>query len=264
MTRPPVRSRSTGSTWVPPPHAARHHAAASTTPPAAKVPAVFDRRCIPPDCVVRRLPMPNMRPPHAWSGTGVLGPAGALQPAGAPRRARCGAGFTTGCHAPICAPAAPCHARTFSARGRLPARRRPRRARCGEGFATAPGPENRRRAAPPPPCGAAAPNRPATRSRRSSRRTRAAALRRRRSEPTRPGLSTVPAGGVLPGTGPAVPLSAQPASGRGAVPRPGPRPVSVRGRPLTTARVSSTRAARPGSRSPSWRRRRRSRPATSP
>ncbi len=35
--------------------------------PVAKVPAAFERRCIPPDGVVRRLRMPNMRPPHALS-----------------------------------------------------------------------------------------------------------------------------------------------------------------------------------------------------
>ena len=42
------------------------------------------RRGIPPDCVVRRLHMPNMRPPHALSG-------GRLAALGATR------GFTTGC-----------------------------------------------------------------------------------------------------------------------------------------------------------------------
>ena len=52
--------------------------------PVAKVPAAFERRCIPPDCVVRRLHMPNMRPPHALSG-------GRLAALGATR------GFTTGC-----------------------------------------------------------------------------------------------------------------------------------------------------------------------
>ena len=49
-----------------------------------KVPAAFERRCIPPDGVVRRLRMPNMRPPHALS-------AGRLTALGAPR------GSTTGC-----------------------------------------------------------------------------------------------------------------------------------------------------------------------
>ena len=52
--------------------------------PVAKVPAAFERRCIPPDCVVRRLHMPNMRHPHALSG-------GRLAALGATR------GFTTGC-----------------------------------------------------------------------------------------------------------------------------------------------------------------------
>ena len=52
--------------------------------PVVKVPAAFERRCIPPDGVVRRLRMPNMRPPHALS-------AGRLAALGAPR------GSTTGC-----------------------------------------------------------------------------------------------------------------------------------------------------------------------
>ena len=53
--------------------------------PVAKVPAAFERRCIPPDCVVRRLHMPNMRPPHALSG-------GRLAALDATR------GSTTGCY----------------------------------------------------------------------------------------------------------------------------------------------------------------------
>ena len=53
--------------------------------PVAEVPAAFERRCIPPDCVVRRLRMPNMRPPHALSG-------GRLTALGATR------GSTTGCY----------------------------------------------------------------------------------------------------------------------------------------------------------------------
>ena len=36
--------------------------------PVVKRPAAFERQCIPPDCVVRRLPMPDMRPSHALSG----------------------------------------------------------------------------------------------------------------------------------------------------------------------------------------------------
>ena len=36
--------------------------------PVVKVSAAFEQRCIPPDGVVRRLRMPNMRPPHALSG----------------------------------------------------------------------------------------------------------------------------------------------------------------------------------------------------
>ncbi len=55
-----------------------------TQQPVAKVPAAFERRCIPPDCVVRRLHMPNMRPSHALSG-------GRLVALGATR------GSTTGC-----------------------------------------------------------------------------------------------------------------------------------------------------------------------
>ena len=55
-----------------------------TKQPVAKVPAAFERRCIPHDCVVRRLHMPNMRPPHALSG-------GRLAALCATR------GFTTGC-----------------------------------------------------------------------------------------------------------------------------------------------------------------------
>ena len=56
--------------------------------PPAKVPAAFEQRCIPPDCVVRRLHMPNLRPPHA--GYRVSERLAAL---GATR------GFTTGCYA---------------------------------------------------------------------------------------------------------------------------------------------------------------------
>ena len=41
---------------------------ASAQQPVVKRPAAFERRCIPPDCVVRRLNMPNMRPSHALSG----------------------------------------------------------------------------------------------------------------------------------------------------------------------------------------------------
>ena len=52
--------------------------------PVAKVPAAFERRCIPPDGVVRRLRMLNMRPPHTLS-------AGRLTALGATR------GSTTGC-----------------------------------------------------------------------------------------------------------------------------------------------------------------------
>ena len=55
-----------------------------TQQPVVKVPAAFERRCIPPDGVVRRLRMPNMRPPHALSG-------GHLAALGATR------GSTTGC-----------------------------------------------------------------------------------------------------------------------------------------------------------------------
>ena len=53
--------------------------------PVVKVPAAFEQRCIPPDGVVRRLRMPNMRPPHALS-------AGRLAALGATR------GSTTGCY----------------------------------------------------------------------------------------------------------------------------------------------------------------------
>ena len=41
---------------------------AATYQPVVKVSAAFEQRCIPPDGVVRRLRMPNMRPPHALSG----------------------------------------------------------------------------------------------------------------------------------------------------------------------------------------------------
>ncbi len=51
--------------------------------PVARVPAAFERRCIPPACVVRRSPVPDMRSPRALSG----GPPAVL---GAAR------GFTTG------------------------------------------------------------------------------------------------------------------------------------------------------------------------
>ena len=54
--------------------------------PVVKVPAAFERRCIPPDRVVRRLHMPDMRPPHA--GYRVSGRLAAL---GATR------GITAGC-----------------------------------------------------------------------------------------------------------------------------------------------------------------------
>ena len=53
--------------------------------PVVEVPAAFERRCIPPDGVVRRLHIPNMRPPHALSG-------GRLAALGATR------GSTTGCY----------------------------------------------------------------------------------------------------------------------------------------------------------------------
>ena len=46
--------------------------------PVATVPAAFERPCIPPDCVVHRLHMPNMRPPHALSG-GCLAALGATR-----------------------------------------------------------------------------------------------------------------------------------------------------------------------------------------
>ena len=58
----------------------------TTYQPVVKVPAAFEQRCIPPDCVVRRLRMPNMRPPHALS-------AGRLAALGATRDS------TTGCYA---------------------------------------------------------------------------------------------------------------------------------------------------------------------
>ena len=54
-------------------------------PARGESPAAFEPRCIPPDCVVRRLHMPNMRPPHALSG-------GRLAALGATR------GFATGCY----------------------------------------------------------------------------------------------------------------------------------------------------------------------
>ena len=52
--------------------------------PVAKVPAAFERRCIPPDCVAPRSNMPNILPRRALSG-------GHLAALGATR------GFTTGC-----------------------------------------------------------------------------------------------------------------------------------------------------------------------
>ena len=51
--------------------------------PVAKVPAAFDGRCIPADCVARRSHMANMLPPHALS-------------AGRPARLGATRGFTTG------------------------------------------------------------------------------------------------------------------------------------------------------------------------
>ena len=63
-------------------------AAAAAQQPVVKIPAAFERRCIPPDRVVRRLRMPNMRPPHALS-------AGRLAALGATRD------FTTGCQTPL-------------------------------------------------------------------------------------------------------------------------------------------------------------------
>ena len=53
--------------------------------PVAKVPAAFERRCIPPDCVAPRSNMPNILPRRALSG-------GRLAALGATR------GFTTGCY----------------------------------------------------------------------------------------------------------------------------------------------------------------------
>ena len=46
----------------------RFRFAAAPNQPVVKVSAAFEQRCIPPDGVVRRLRMPNMRPPHALSG----------------------------------------------------------------------------------------------------------------------------------------------------------------------------------------------------
>ena len=46
--------------------------------PVVEGPAAFEPRCIPPDCVVRRLRMPNMRPPLALSG-GRLAALGATR-----------------------------------------------------------------------------------------------------------------------------------------------------------------------------------------
>ena len=54
-----------------------------------KGPAAFERQCTPPDCVVGRLHMPDMRPPHALSGGRLGGP-----PAPSGRAAT--QGFTTG------------------------------------------------------------------------------------------------------------------------------------------------------------------------
>ena len=49
--------------------------------PVAKVPAAFERRCIPPDCVAPRSNMPNILPRRALSGTGGLSPrTGGLSP----------------------------------------------------------------------------------------------------------------------------------------------------------------------------------------
>ena len=59
-------------------------AAGGTQQPVAKVPAAFERRCIPPDCVAPRSNMPNILPRRALSG-------GRLAALGATR------GFTTGC-----------------------------------------------------------------------------------------------------------------------------------------------------------------------
>ena len=73
----PASAKAVGNSY---PLAYRHRASRRLY----KVPAAFERRCIPPDCVVRRLHMPNMRPPHALSG-------GRLAALGATR------GFTTGC-----------------------------------------------------------------------------------------------------------------------------------------------------------------------
>ena len=58
---------------------------------------LFERRCIPPDGVVRRLPLrPVCAVPHAWSRHGRSWPAGALQPAGAPAAPGATRDFTTG------------------------------------------------------------------------------------------------------------------------------------------------------------------------
>ena len=49
--------------------------------PVAKVPAAFERRCIPPDCVAPRSNMPNILPRRALSGAGGLSPrTGGLSP----------------------------------------------------------------------------------------------------------------------------------------------------------------------------------------
>ena len=55
----------------------------------------FERRCIPPDCVVRRLQPPDMRPPHAWSGVTSAVPPPAF-------RRGANAGLTAGSPARAC------------------------------------------------------------------------------------------------------------------------------------------------------------------
>ena len=76
-------------------------APAAARPPAAKAAAAFEGRCIPPDGVVRRLPMPDRRPPHALPGTGVSWSANALQSAGAPAAPGAARGSAAGGQAPV-------------------------------------------------------------------------------------------------------------------------------------------------------------------
>ena len=134
--------------------------------PAPTVPAAFERRCIPPDCVVRRLPISPWQKlccirPEPYSARERVVQRSKSPKSGRsepfPRHRRPVGRAAEVCHGLLCpnrhdraadhpdvmkrggiftaiyALFTPCQARAFFARGRSSARRRPRRSRCDAG-----------------------------------------------------------------------------------------------------------------------------------